>query len=193
MLGFIGDSHCLAFTGYPGVEVRHLGAIRAHDTSEWRQDFDDVMHYHMDMPWVLTIGGLDCRILIYEHSIKHGVTLEQAVLTATQPVIELLESWAGRVKLLWYRIPPGGYQGNYYKVEHYAPREVHQQIVDLFNVTMEKRLVNSGVWILDLVPFYWDRSTVVAPESLYDKDKVHIKPALIHRALTEFFCRKVGL
>ena len=185
MLGFLGDSHCLAFTGYPGVEVRHLGAVSAYDTSGWKQSFERHVERNPELSWVLTVGALDCRVRIYEHSIKHGVSLKQAVFTAIQPVAALLEAWVGRVDVLWYHIPPGGYQDNYYNVEHYASREVHQQIVDLFNVAMAVRLAHSGVSILDLVPFYWDHSTLVAPESLYE-DEVHIKPDVIHKALAEY-------
>lgn len=172
MKHIIGDSHALCFADCVDVKPHWMGAATAFNLYKRNEEIQQIIRTEVrrtdDLYFLF--GEIDCRIHIYNNSMRYGVHPQTLLtMTAKTYLTYLNESIHRNFYILF--VNPQGYADNEYEYPYYTDRVVRQQYTTYFNAWLDyytpMRAVN--IW-----PEYdlWC-------ENDFKEDKVHLKNEVI--------------
>jgi hypothetical protein len=169
MIHIIGDSHALTFQDSKKVECHWLGAATAYNLWKRHQQIRDIVEQNQKDEFWFCLGEIDCRIHIYNYSMKTGVAESVLIENTAFVYTQYIKAMFDQYKFEIMAAPPQGYQENFFDYDFYADRAHRQQITDMFNDALDyymplHRIVRLWSWTKEL----WS-------EEDFKEDKCHIK------------------
>lgn len=176
MYHIIGDIHATSFVGIPDVEVYYLPSnVSAKDV--WKENSfitDIIKNAPKGDKFFLSVGEVDCRINIYEQSMKYCyypyLIIDNIVTNYVNYVNSLNILRDNEVYIL--TVPPQGPAKNPGTI-YYTDREIRQTYTESFNIALQTKLPNKTVNI-------WPNFELW-PEEDFNKDKITIKKEVIQK------------
>lgn len=171
MIHIIGDSHSLCFGSCSEVITHWLGAYTAFNLWKKNEQIQRTLSTIPDADFVLFLfGEIDCRIHIYNSSMKYGVHPKTLIeMTGHNYITYLQQNIRREFKVL--AVPPQGWANNEYKYSFYTDREIRQTYTHNLNYYLQQNLGNSffNIW-----PEYslWDIAD-------FKQDRVHLKNEVV--------------
>lgn len=182
MLRIIGDTHVKTFLKTPSVVTYDLGVISALKISKYSYDVLSYMREYSHDPWAFYVGELDCRLHIFEKSIKLDSPAQDLIEYIADKYLNFVDTINNTFDAWVIATPPQGPQTSCSQ-HYYAPREHRQNIAHRFNAYLKKECTIRDIKFLDLWGFLGCTPKDLLDETYYCEDLIHLKTEYASKTL----------
>jgi hypothetical protein len=186
MLRIIGDTHVRTFTKVPSVVTYDLGNISALNISKYSYDILSLMKEHSHDPWAFCVGELDCRLHIFDKSVKLDSQLQDVIEYVADKYLSFVDTLNNTFDAWIIATPPQGPCVDPIGRAFYAQREHRQGITHRFNAYVKRECILRDIRFLDLWSFLGCTQKDLLNEEYYCDDLVHLKTEYASKTLRAY-------